>query len=100
MATKLHLVSHHLCPYVQRAVIVAFEKGVVLERTSIDLAAKPDWFLVLSPTGKVPLLRVSDDIGAHHVLFESAAICEYLDETVASPLLPSVSGSSSRSAMF
>ena len=76
----LTLVSHYLCPYVQRAVIVASEKGIALDRMTIDLAAKPDWFLALSPTGKVPLLKVRTE-GAEHVLFESAAICEYFDET-------------------
>jgi glutathione S-transferase len=88
MPTTLHLISHHLCPYVQRAVIVAAEKGLQLERTFIDLAAKPSWFLELSPTGKVPLLRITDTVGAEHVLFESAVICEYLDETSPPPLLP------------
>lgn len=82
------LVSHHLCPYVQRAAIVAAEKGVPFERTYVDLAAKPDWFLLLSPTGKVPLLRVTDEAGAEHVLFESAAIAEYLDEAWPGPLMP------------
>jgi glutathione S-transferase len=76
----LTLVSHYLCPYVQRAIIVASEKGIALDRMTIDLAAKPDWFLALSPTGKVPLLKVRNE-GAEHVLFESAAICEYFDET-------------------
>lgn len=85
-ASDLTLVSHYLCPYVQRAVIVASEKGIALDRTMIDLAAKPDWFLALSPTGKVPLLKVRTD-GADHVLFESAAICEYLDETGPVPRL-------------
>jgi glutathione S-transferase len=85
---QLQLVSHHLCPYVQRAVIVAAEKGIALERVLIDLAAKPDWFLTLSPTGKVPLLRVRDGSGSEHVLFESAAIAEYLDETSPGALLP------------
>ena len=79
----LRLISHHLCPYVQRAVIVAAEKGVRIERRYIDLAAKPDWFLNLSPTGKVPVLQVGDT-----ALFESAAICEYLDETTPGALLP------------
>ena len=73
---KLTLVSFDLCPYVQRAVIVLAEKGVPFDRIDIDLAAKPDWFLRLSPTGRVPLLKVGDE-----VLFESAAIVEYLDET-------------------
>ena len=42
---KLQLVSHDLCPYVQRAAIALTEKGVAFERTYVDLAAKPDWFL-------------------------------------------------------
>lgn len=88
MSNRLRLISHPLCPYVQRAVIVAGEKGVPFERLSVDLAAKPDWFLNISPTGKVPLLHVTDEAGAEHVLFESAAICEYLDETNPPALLP------------
>jgi glutathione S-transferase len=53
----LTLISHPLCPFVQRAAIVLLEKGVAFERIDVDLTAKPDWFLALSPTGKVPLLR-------------------------------------------
>ena len=43
MTSPLHLVSHHLCPYVQRAVIVAAEKDIALERTSIDLCGFARW---------------------------------------------------------
>ena len=32
MSTALTLVSHHLCPYVQRAAIALTEKGVAFER--------------------------------------------------------------------
>lgn len=78
--TKLILASHHLCPYVQRAAIALAEKGVPFERRTIDLSAKPDWFLSMSPLGKVPLLIVEDD-GRQTVLFESSVICEYLEET-------------------
>lgn len=81
MSERPILVSHPLCPYVQRAAIVAAETELAIERISIDLADKPDWFLAISPTGKVPLLRILDPTGQEHVLFESAAICEYLDET-------------------
>lgn len=81
--SDLELVSHHLCPYVQRAAIALLEKAVPFRRTFIDLAAKPDWFLGLSPLGKVPLLRVGD-----RVLFESAAICDYLDDVLAPRLHP------------
>lgn len=76
MSEPIVLVSHVLCPYLQRAAIVLAEKGVPFERRDVDLANKPDWFLRLSPTGKTPMLLVDG-----HALFESAAICEYLDET-------------------
>ena len=50
----LHLMSHALCPYVQRAAISLTEKGVAFERTTVDLANKPEWFLGISPLGKTP----------------------------------------------
>src|ERR1700752_2402062 len=83
MAAPLKLISHKLCPYVQRAVIALTEKGVAFERIDIDLANKPDWFLAISPLGKTPLLLVGDV-----AIFESAVILEYLEETRARPLLP------------
>jgi glutathione S-transferase len=83
MNRTLRLVSHHLCPYVQRAIIALAEKGIAHERTYIDLAEKPAWFSALSPLGKVPLLLIDDT----DVLFESAVICEYLEETSPGPKL-------------
>lgn len=83
MRPALTLVSHALCPYVQRAAIVLAEKGVPFERRDIDLANKPEWFLALSPLGKTPVLQVGGE-----ALFESAVICEYLDETEAPRLHP------------
>jgi glutathione S-transferase len=85
---KLTLISHHLCPYVQRAAIALAEKGVPFKRIYIDLANKPDWFLKISPLGKVPLLKIEDENGRETVIFESAAILEYLDETQPTPLHP------------
>ena len=76
MNANLTLISHALCPYVQRAAIVLKEKSVAFERVDVDLANKPGWFLRLSPLGKTPVLSVGGE-----VLFESAVICEYLDET-------------------
>lgn len=80
---SLELVSHSLCPYVQRAVIALSEKGVPFTRTVVDLADRPEWFRALSPLGKVPLLRVGDE-----VLFESAVILEYLEDTETPALHP------------
>jgi len=83
MTGPLKLISHKLCPYVQRAVIALTEKGVVFERIDIDLANKPDWFLKISPLGKTPVLVVDDK-----AIFESAVILEYLEETQPTPLHP------------
>ena len=83
MTTTLTLVSHPLCPYVQRAAIVLFEKGIAFERIDIDLAHKPAWFLKVSPLGKTPVLLVGGQ-----PIFESAVICEYLDETASPRLHP------------
>jgi glutathione S-transferase len=80
---KLTLISHVLCPYVQRAVIALKEKGVDFERIDIDLANKPDWFLKISPLGKVPVLKVDED-----VIFESAVIAEFLEDTIPPALHP------------
>ena len=82
-APALELVSYALCPYAQRVAIVLAEKNIAFTRRDIDLADKPAWFTAISPLGKVPLLLVDGE-----VLFESAVICEYLDETAAPRLHP------------
>lgn len=81
--SRLQLISHALCPYVQRAAIVLAEKGMPFERIDVDLSAKPAWFLALSPLGKTPVLSVDGE-----PLFESAVICDYLDETLPPRLHP------------
>ena len=58
-------------------------KQVEFEVTYVNLRDKPDWFLEISPHGKVPVLKVDDEI-----LFESNAIAEFLDETVEPRLHP------------
>ena len=83
MTHRPTLVSHRLCPYVQRAAIVLAEKGIAFERIDVDLSNKPDWFLRVSPLGKTPVLLVDDE-----AIFESAAICEYLDDTTLPRLHP------------
>ncbi len=58
-------------------------KDVEFDVTYIDLRDKPDWFLKISPHGKVPVLQVDEQ-----PLFESNAIAEYLDEIVPPQLHP------------
>lgn len=84
MPRHITLVSHALCPYVQRIAIALAEKGVAHDRLSVDLANKPRWFLDISPIGRTPVLK----IGAA-ALFEAAAILEYLEDTQPRPLHPS-----------
>jgi len=84
---SLVLISHLLCPYVQRAAIALGEKGVPFEKVYVDLSAKPDWFLKISPLGKVPLLRVPQADGGDAILFESSVIAEYVDESQPGPRL-------------
>lgn len=83
VSRPLVLVSHALCPYVQRVAIVLAEKGLPFERREIDLADKPGWFLAVSPLGKTPVLLVEEV-----AIFESAVICEYLEDTALPRLHP------------
>jgi glutathione S-transferase len=80
---RLTLISHRLCPYVQRAAIALTEKAVPFDRVDVDLANKPAWFTAISPLGKTPVLKVGDT-----AIFESAVILEYLEETQARSLHP------------
>jgi glutathione S-transferase len=81
---KYLLVSFKTCPWVQRAAIVLREKSIDFEFRHIDRDNRPDWFLAISPHKKVPVLRLDERVS----LFESNAIAEYLDETIAPRLHP------------
>jgi glutathione S-transferase len=58
-------------------------KDIPFDITYIDINDPPDWFLDISPFGKVPVLRTN-----HSVLFESSVINEYLDEITPPSMLP------------
>src|ERR1700748_2812521 len=81
---KYMLVSFKTCPWVQRSAIALREKGTPFEFRHIEPDNRPDWFLAISPHKKVPVLRIDDSLS----LFESSAINEYLDETIAPRLHP------------
>lgn len=82
--TAYQLVSFQTCPWVQRAAIVLREKGAPFEFTHIERDDRPAWFTAISPHNKVPVLRLDGTT----TLFESNAIAEYLDETIAPRLHP------------
>jgi glutathione S-transferase len=81
---ELELISFKLCPFVQRAVITLEYQHVPYTITYIDLEDPPEWFADISPLEKVPVLRV----GGKANIFESAVICEYLDEITPTSLQP------------
>lgn len=83
MKDEITLVSHELCPYVQRAAIAMAEKNQDFNRIYIALDNPPAWFGQVSPLGRVPLLLVGEK-----AIFESAVILEYLEETTGPALHP------------
>lgn len=81
---EIEIISSSSCPFAQRTRMALMEKSIDFELTEIDLDAKPDWFLEISPYGKVPVIRHDDT-----VVYESAVINEYLEEVFPDhPLLP------------
>jgi glutathione S-transferase len=82
---KYDLVSFPLCPYVQRSIITLRYKSVPFVFREIDIDNPPEWFDRISPLGRVPVLLVDDKT----VIFESAVINEFIDETTAPRLMSS-----------
>jgi glutathione S-transferase len=80
----LELISHPVCPFVHRTAAFLTHHNVSYTTKHIDLQAKPDWFLAISPRGKVPVLVVDGT-----PIFESAVILEYAAERFAPKMMPS-----------
>lgn len=79
----LRLISHKLCPFVQRALVVMGERDIPHELRFVDMGDKPDWLLKVSPAGEVPVLCVEGK-----PLYESTAIIEYLNDISGGSLHP------------
>ncbi|KAL7625820.1 hypothetical protein AAE478_005043 [Parahypoxylon ruwenzoriense] len=84
----LKLYGGWFCPFVQRAWIVLHEKRIPYQYIEINPYDKAPEFLALNPRGLVPTLAVPDGDGGAKArrrkpLYESAVICEYLDEAYA-----------------
>lgn len=78
MTRTLKLVTKPGCPFAERTRVLLAWLDLDHAVVEIDVENKPDWFIALSPLGKVPLL-VHDG----EALFESTAINEYLIECFA-----------------
>ncbi|KAK7741935.1 hypothetical protein SLS62_010870 [Diatrype stigma] len=79
----LKLYGGWFCPFVQRAWIVLHEKRIPHQYVEVNPYRKAPEFLALNPRGLVPTLAVpvSDGgKGEKRPLYESAVICEFLEE--------------------
>ncbi|PIN23672.1 Intracellular Cl- channel CLIC, contains GST domain [Handroanthus impetiginosus] len=48
------------CPFTQRILLTLEEKHLPYDLKLVDLRNKPEWFLNISPEGKVPLLKLDE----------------------------------------
>lgn len=93
---EVEIISASTCPYAQRTKLALAEKGIAHKVTEVDLENKPDWFRVVSPYGKVPVLRHGDT-----AIWESAVINEYLEEVFPEPqLLPRTSAARAQARIW
>ena len=76
--------SSPICPFVQRVIAVLEAKKAPYEVEYNDLKKLPDWFIEISPNAEVPILVTDNNV----TLFESFAICEYLEEIYTPTLHP------------
>ncbi|CAD8090639.1 unnamed protein product [Paramecium sonneborni] len=81
---KHTLVAFKICPYCMKVLTVMCHKNIKFEIKFIEIHNKPDWFIKISPLEKVPILIIGEEV----VLFESAAIMEYIDEITPPKLMP------------
>jgi glutathione S-transferase len=75
MSEKIKLITSKFSPYGHRVEMALIEKNIPYEKENITLSEKPEWFIKDSPTKKVPMIYIGKK-----PLFESIAICEYLEE--------------------
>ncbi len=80
--SEIEFITAEVCPFAQRTHLALKEKGLAYKHTEVDLSNKPAWFEKVSPYSKVPVLKVGDE-----VIYESAIINEYIEETYPEPAM-------------
>lgn len=94
--STLKLYGANVCPFVHRVRLTLAEKDLEHEYVAIDLRNKPDWYHDVLPSGKVPLLEHEGNR-----IWESAVVCEYLEECFPEPgLLPRDPGGKARARIW
>ena len=84
MKPEIQLVSYKICPYVQRVRFALEEVRMPYSIRFINpYEPKPEWFLELSESGKVPMLLVNN-----RVIVNSADILDFINDYSGNVLLP------------
>ncbi|XXG63329.1 hypothetical protein AAC387_Pa05g1552 [Persea americana] len=73
------------CPFTQRVLLTLEEKHLPYDVKLIDLANKPEWFLKISPQGKVPLIKLDEKWIADSDVITQALEEKYPDPPLAVP---------------
>lgn len=62
LAKESHTAPNKLgdCPFTQRVLLTLEEKHLPYDLKLVDLRNKPEWFLSISPEGKVPLIKLDE----------------------------------------
>ena len=86
--TAIELITSPVCPFAPRTHMALIEKGLEFTVREVDLSNKPAWFEEISPTSKVPVVKIAGEIG-----WKSAIANEYIEDKFPEvPLLPAAPG--------
>jgi glutathione S-transferase len=84
----MELISHHLCPFLHRSIILLEKKGlkkdIDFRVTYLPIYDLPKSLFELSPKGSMPVLKLDDG----RILLRSVAINAYFDETISPSFFP------------
>ncbi|CAL8107977.1 unnamed protein product [Calicophoron daubneyi] len=73
--SKYTIFGFRFCPFTERVLYTVHQHKISYDLVPIALASKPDWFLRMCPTGKVPMLMNNGD-----KLVESDLIMQFMDQ--------------------
>ena len=70
-----------MSPFVRKVEVVLREKGLPYDFETVNIMAKPDWFMAISPMGRIPVLRDRRKgmEGVAGTIPDSSAICAFLE---------------------
>ena len=78
----MKLIVTDYCPFCLRCILALKQKGIKFEISTVDLTNKAEFDELLSPYGRVPVLRHDT-----RSIFESSVISEYLEDIHPEPAL-------------